>query len=656
MPEPEALGNAPRNEVAAAETPPPSSLFMLAIGVVAVAALYLARDVLLPIVLAVLLSFVLAPFVSLLRRWRLGRAPSVVVAMLVALGVLASLAGIIGLQVAQLASDLPRYEQTIRMKASALRDGVLGRVSGMVKHLGREIDRATDGKPEATSHDSAPAEAEPKPLPVEVHEPEPSPAELARQFIGPIVHPLAMAFITFIVAVFILMQREDLRDRMIRLFGARDLHRTTAAMDDAARRLSRYFLLQLAMNTGFGLWTALGLWLIGLPSPLLWGVVAAVMRFVPYIGSFIAGALPVALAAAVDPGWTMVLLTLGFFLVSEPLMGHVVEPLVYGQSTGLSPFAVVVAAIFWTWLWGPIGLLISTPLTLCLVVLGRHIERLEFLDVIFGDRPALSPAENFYQRILAGDPDEALEQAEVLLKERSLSSYYDEVVVKGLQLASKDAARGVLTESQSERLCTAVRDLVQELSSHPDVDPHPDAAEPSVAGAPIAEKAVPKDPPVEGNAPELAELPEEWRGEAAVLCIAGRGALGEAIASMLAQLLRKRGLGARVVPHEAVSRSNILNLDVSGVAMVCVLYAEIAGSPAHLRYLVRRLRQRLPEAPILVGLWPEGDVILTDKELQSAVGADHLVSSLRDAVAACLKEAREAARSVQQALVEQAAE
>ena len=310
-----------------------------------------------------------------------------------------------------------------------------------------------------------------------------------------------MLGITFVVLIFILLQREDLRDRMIRLFGSSDLHRTTAAMDDAARRLSRFYLTQLALNAAFGVWTSAGLWIIGVPSPVLWGILTALLRFVPYVGSFIAALLPIGLAAAVDPGWSMMLWTAALFIVSEPFMGHVVEPLVYGKSTGLSPFSVVVSAIFWTWLWGPIGLLIATPLTLCLVVLGRHVERLEFFDVLLGDRPALSPAENFYQRMLAGDPDEALEHAEQLLKERSLSSYYDEVALKGLQLAANDAARDVLAPAQIERIKEAIKGLVHDLGSVPDAEPPKEEEEAEPVAAPLAEKALAKEPPVEEPAP-----------------------------------------------------------------------------------------------------------------------------------------------------------
>src|SRR5215211_3885950 len=416
----------------------------LAVAAVVLAALYVGREVLLPVVLSVLLAFVIAPLVDLLRRLRIGRIPAVIAAVLVALGIVLSLGGIIGLQLTGLASDLPRYQSTVSAKISSLREGALGRLPDLMKNVGRQIERAAKDPPPTTTPADAPRD--PQPLPVEVHQPDATPIELARSVLLPLLGPLATIGIVFVVLVFILLQREDLRDRMIRLVGSDDLHRATAAMDDAARRLSRYFLTQLGLNAVFGVAIALGLWAIGVPSPLLWGIFAALMRFVPYIGSFVAGALPVALAAAVDPtGWSMAVMTLALFVVTEPLWGHVIEPVVYGQNTGLSPFAVVLSAIVWTWLWGPVGLIIATPLTLCLVVLGRHVERLEFFDVLLGDRPALTPAENLYQRMLAGDPDEALESAELLLKERSLTSYYDEVALRGLQLAANDATRGVLT-------------------------------------------------------------------------------------------------------------------------------------------------------------------------------------------------------------------
>ncbi|SCY55734.1 AI-2E family transporter [Microvirga guangxiensis] len=643
MPSPLTPAPPPETEIQPPGVPGLSGLLTLAVGVVVLAGLYVGREVFLPVVLAILLAFVLAPFVDVMRRWHLGRVPAVIIAVLLALGIIVSLGGLIGFQVAGLASDMPRYQTTIETKVGTIREGALGKLPSLLRDFGRRFDQAVAEKPseEAAPPASAvaepPAPEEPKPLPVEVHEPEPTPAQVARNFLLPLLEPLATMGIVFVVLIFILMQREDLRDRMIRLFGSSDLHRTTAAMDDAARRLSRYFLTQLALNASFGLVAGIGLWAIGVPSPALWGVFAALMRFVPYIGSFLAAAPPILLAAAVDPGWSMALMAFALFAIGEPLMGHVVEPIVYGQSTGLSPFAVVISAIFWTWIWGPVGLLIATPLTLCLVVLGRHVERLEFLDVLLGDRPALTPAENLYQRMLAGDPDEALDSAEVLLKERSLTSYYDEVALKGLQLAANDATRGVLTHRQLDQVRDVIKALVADLGSHDDVEPPPHETKDDPVAPPKSEKPDIKEPAVVGEMPHEDKISEAWRTDGAVMCIAGRGPLDEAASEMLAQLLNKHGLGSRLVPHEAVSRSAIFNLDMSGVQMICISYLEISGTPAHLRYLLRRLRKQAPKAPIVVGLWPAEDAVLKSETMRSTLGADYYVSSMRDAVVQCLK-------------------
>jgi predicted PurR-regulated permease PerM len=238
---------------------------------------------------------------------------------------------------------------------------------------------------------NSPPGQEARPIPVEVRQPPPTALENIGTLISPLLRPLTTTGITAIFVIFILLQREDLRNRFIKLAGGHDLQKTTVALDDAATRLSRLFLIQLAVNTVFGVVIGAGLWIIGIPSPVLWGILAAILRFVPYIGAVIAAVFPLALAAAVNPGWSMLLAAAVLFLVVEPVVGHVIEPLVYGHSTGLSPVAVVASATFWTALWGPIGLVLATPLTVCLVVLGRHVERFEFLDVMFGDRPALSP-------------------------------------------------------------------------------------------------------------------------------------------------------------------------------------------------------------------------------------------------------------------------
>ncbi len=628
-------------------SPHAASALALQVGVVTIAALYFAKEVLIPVTLAILLSFILAPLVALLRRVHLGRA--VLLAVVVALGVIGGLGSVIGSQVAQLATNIPQYAATIEKKVEAVRTYTVGRLSS----LNASISQATP--PLASAGQVTPPAAvtplpgatlgtpvQAGPAPAQASE---SPFALAERYLSPVLSPLATTGIVLVVAIFTLLQEEDLRDRLIRLFGSTDLHRTTVAMDDAARRLSKYFLTQLAINATFGVVIGVGLYFIGVPNPVLWGMLSALLRFVPYIGAFISAGLPIALAAAVDPGWSMVIWTAALYLVVELLVSQVVEPLLYGHSTGLSPFAVVVSAIFWSWLWGPVGLILSMPLTLCLVVLGRHVERLEFLDVMLGDRPALTPVESFYQRILAGDADEAQDQAEVILKDRSLSSYYDEVALKGLQLAGNDAQRGVLGEAQLERVKNTVKGLVAELASHDDREPAPEKADDGAAARPLDERDMPKAPPPSDAAASIGELAPTWQSGMPVLCLAGMGPLDEAASSMLAQLLGKHGLNARVTPYQAASREEIGRLDVTGIAMVCISYLDITGSPSHLRYLMQRLHRRLPGVPILVGLWPSEDDALKSDRARAVIGADYYSTSLREAVDSCVEAARKAAEA-----------
>jgi predicted PurR-regulated permease PerM len=646
-PPPPPLGRA---AVPAAERISNASLAPLAIGVVVVAALYLARDVLIPITIAVLLSFVLAPLAAILRRLKIGRAAATLTAVILAFGVIFAVAAALGTQVAELTDDLPRYQATIREKIDTARAVTIERMSDVLRGLGRELREAPAAQKPVSPTEAASAASprERPPLPVEVRERPPSPFDLAEQFVGPVLGPLATVGIILVVTVFILMQREDLRDRLIRLFGSSDLHRTTAAMDDAARRLSKYFLAQLGLNTLFGVIAAVGLSFIGVPSFALWGILAALMRFVPYVGAAISSLPPLLLAAAVDPGWSMMVWTLVLFFTVDIIIGQAVEPIVYGHSTGLSPVAVVVAAIFWTWLWGPVGLLLSTPMTLCLVVLGRHIDQLEFIDVLLGDRPALTPAQNCYQRLLAGDSDEIVAYAEALLRERSLSSYYDEVVLEGLRLAAADATRGVLTRPQIELINETVAELLEDLDDYPDVDhPGQDETDDGPAGKPAAERDMPREPAVALAAPPPEERGDTWRGARPVLCIAGRGPLDESAARMAAQLLGKHGIGARILPHAATSALRLGDLPVEGVAAAGIFCVGLSGSPAHIRYLSRRLRSRLPAALLLAGFWREEAAMAEPAHGMEAI--DIRLVSLRQLIADCVEAASQAGEPAAQA-------
>ncbi len=636
MANPQTVLPLPRARVPAAETPNPGGLLGLAVGVVVIAALYLGQQVLVPITLSVLLSFVLAPLVRTLRRIGLPKVPSVLLSVTVAFALILMLGALIGTQVAGLAENASSYQATIETKVASVQDFAASRADRVIADLSRVAGRNVGGPspaPGAAGHARGGSRA----MPVTIENGAPSPLALLHRFLGPVLAPFETFGIVIVVAVFVLLQQEDLRDRVIRLFGSSDLHRTTLAIDDAARRLSRYFLSQLAVNASFGVVVGIGLTIIGVPSPILWGVVGMLLRFVPYVGSFIAGLLPAMLAAAVEPGWAMALETVALFVVVEAIVGQAVEPMVYGHSTGLSPAAVIIVAIFWSWIWGPIGLILSTPITLCLVVLGRHVKRLEFLDVLLGDRPALTPIEGFYQRMLAGDTDEVLEQAEALLRARALSSYYDDVALKALQLAASDHARGTLPEERLSVIREAVAELVSDLDGHDDDDPPPSGRpDDGVAGLDRPERRVGQEQAPNGGAVRPEDRAPVWRGETPVLCVSGRGPLDEAAALMLAQLMRKHGIGARVIDHAGVSRAALPAIPRAGVAMVCVSYLEITGKQTHLRYLLRRLRGHFPDATFVIGLWPADDPLLADEDLRGMTGADLSVSSLREAVNAAL--------------------
>lgn len=613
------------------------------LAVIIVATLYFGREIIIPIALAVLLSFVLAPLVGLLQRVRVPRGLAVVSVVIMAFAVIFAMGSLLASQLTQLARDLPRYQTTISEKIQSFRDttagrGTLERASGMLKDLSKELDKPKDAASVLGAGANSKAAVPPTPVPVEVRQPDPGALESLQSLISPLLHPLATTGIIIIFVIFILLQREDLRNRLIRLAGSHDLQRTTAALDDAAARLSRLFLIQLLLNGTFGVIIGLGLWLIGVPSAILWGILAAVLRFVPYIGAAIAAAFPLALAVAVDPTWSMLLWTLALFLIVEPIVGHVIEPMVYGHSTGLSPVAVVASATFWTALWGPIGLVLATPLTVCLVVLGRHVERLEFLDVMFGDRPALSPPEIFYQRMLAGDPTEASDKAEEFLKERSLTSYYDEVALKGLQLAQADAERGALDEQRLTKIRDAVSEFANNISDQED-RPLPKVTSTTDAEATSAVETVAEDAPYE-NLPVLKneDLPIEWQGGHPVLCVAGRSLLDEAAAIMLAQLSTAHGLAARVEAAEALSTANIFRLETAGLAIVCLVYLD-ASSPAHMRYNVRRLRRKLPRATIILGCWMRDMEPAALERLRDGAKADLAASSVGEALKLCIEAA-----------------
>lgn len=582
------------------------------LAAIIVGVIYFGQPILMPAALAILLAFALAPLVARLRAIGLWRVPSVVVTVLFAFLVIGALVSYIATELAQLAVALPRYETNLAHKIDAIRTTAEGNslyasASAVLQRLDNDLSKSA--KPAGAPGTNA--QAAPQPMVVEVRNPETSPLHIVEGIVGPLLEPLATTGIVIIFVVFILLQKEDLRDRFIRLAGARDLRRTTVALDDGASRLSRYLLAQMTINASFGVVIGAGLWLIGIPNAGLWGLIGMMFRFVPYVGVPVAAAIPVALAFAIDPNWTKMVLTVGLYVAIEPVLGQVVEPIVYGRSIGLSATAIVVAATFWTWVWGPAGLLLSTPLTMCLVVLGRHVDQLRFLDVLLGDRPPLAAEESLYLRILGGDPDEAAQQAEAYLENHSLSTYYDEVVVKALVLAQTDARHGTLDRERRHTIHVAIEGLVQNLSEHGD-DTSAHA------------------PPHAHTASSRETQREEW-GEDAVLCVAGPSPLDDMAALLLSDLLKKHAIDTRVVPHAEVLPTSIEKLDGTGVRFIAVCYLEPANF-TNARYLVRRLRRRFPSARVLLGFWGLEADDTRYLDAIEATGCEVIAASLREAV------------------------
>jgi predicted PurR-regulated permease PerM len=564
----------PRPVAAKPDTLTPKFMAVV-ISAAVVTGLYFGRPVLLPLALAVLISFALAPLVGLLKRLQLGHVVSVLISLLLAVVVMSSLAAFMGSQLANLAADLPRYQTNLAQKihsvvGSAIHNDTITRLNQTVENLAEQITGGNKAEQEGAS--SEPNQI--KPIPVVIARTSLAPWSVAQTVLGPLLEPLGLIILVLVFVGFILLQKDDLRDRFVRLAGSGDMQRTTVALEEAASRLSRYLFLQTFINTCFGLVIGSGLWLIGIPNAGLWGLMSMLLRFVPYVGVPLAFLFPFALALAVDPGWSKMVWTLALYGGVEAIVGQAIEPFLYGRSMGLSAVAVVVAAVFWTWLWGPVGLLLSTPLTMCFVVFSRHVESLKFLDVMLGDQPALRFEESLYLRMLAEDPDEAANEAEDFLRANSLSAYYDEVAARALMLAQTDVNRGVLDPLRQSRIRDAIKGLIVNLADRED------------------------------QAALGADLPQSWRQAKLepVLCVAGRGPLDEAAALLLVDMLGKYGVAARVVSSDETSATNIRALSCEGVQLTCVSYLE-PGTFKNARYQVRRLRKRMPGVPVMALFW-----------------------------------------------------
>jgi predicted PurR-regulated permease PerM len=569
------------NNSAAAST---SSTFIAV--AVAIAMLYFGRQILIPIALAVVLSFVLTPFVSLLEKCRIGRFPSV----LLVLALCFSLLGVVGWagagQLFDITVHLRDYKANIEGKIHALHsssNGPLSQATSSVQELNKELA-------------TAPAVHSTKPVPVQITAPPTSLVQDARNFIGPLAGSLEIAVIVVVFTAFMLCKREDLRNRLIRLAGHGQLNRMTQALDDASHRLSRYLLLQFLVNAGFGMVFGAGLYFIGVPNALLWGTLATLLRFVPYIGTLIATAGPVALALAVFPGWHQAWMTLGVFAILELVVANAIEPLLYASHTGISSLAILVAAVFWATLWGPVGLILSTPLTVCLLLLGRYVPQLKFLEVALGDEPVLRPEEKFYQRLLAMDQLEARTIAEGNLEDKRLDRLYDSVLIPALRLAEEDRHRDSLEDHTSEFIFQSTRELIEDFG----------------------ERIIRRDstqPEVTGVGPRI-------------ICLAASDEADELAAIMLVQLLQLAGSTtsylATGTPDQLLEQ--VAQRDCQ-VACVSALPPVTSG---HARALCKQLRAKFPQLTIILGLWqPPGE------DTKSEVGqtcANVVCTTLTDAV------------------------
>jgi predicted PurR-regulated permease PerM len=582
-------------------------LTFLTAGLV-IAALYFGREVLVPLALAVLLSFLLAPAVHWLRHLRAGRVTAVALTVLVAFQIVVGFGAVVVEEMSLLGPALPEYRHNIESKLRALPKAIpLDRVAAALHQVTAELKRSQKPRPAPASSPSgtgAPMAEQAKPLPVEIEPAELTPLQIAQSVIGPLLQPLGTAGLILVLLVFILLEREDLRDRVLRLAGVGDLHRTTEAMNEAAQRVSRYLLSQLSVNAVEGILIGVGLAIIGIPNAALWGILATLLRFIPYLGIVIAACFPLALAVAVDPGWSLLAWTGLLFVATELVVANVVEPWLYAGSTGLSSLAVIIAAVFWTWLWGPIGLLLSTPLTACLLVLGRHVPQLRFLDVMLGSEPVLTPDETFYQRLLAGDPEEATEQAEEFAKERSLDEFAEEVAIPVLARAQADSDSGVLPAERRAMLKEGFATILENL---------------------FEDAVVEADPASEGG----VGRPENGF----IVCMAGRNELDEAAAMLLASLLRGRGHAAYVFAADSPAALGDRRVALRDAAIVCLSLIS-TGSAARARHVVRRARRRAPRARVVLGLWGHDRGAAPSEDARAATSADATATTLAEAIAA----------------------
>lgn len=545
--------------------------------------LYFAREVLIPLTLAALLTFVLAPLVSRLERW-LGRVLAVLLVISLILAAGASAGWVLTRQLANLATKLPDYKQNIQTKLRALKTGGGGRFVGFwetVEELKKDLPGASPDKPGIADPIVPVVKSV---LPIAGNEIAPTnPFQIVRVIIAPLLGPLGTTALVLLLVIFMLLKREDLRNRFIRLIGQGRISATTSAMVEAGARVTRYLLTLLLLNLVYGISIGLGLYFIGVPNAILWGVTAGILRFIPYIGPWIGATFPILLSLAISPGWTMPLLTTGLFVGLELLNNNVLEPWIYGSNTGVAPVALIFSAVCWTWLWGPTGLVLATPMTVCLVVMGRHIPRLSFLSILLSNEEALTPAQDCYYRLLTIGEHDEMGLVDSYLKSNSLTELYDSVIIPVIRSADNDHQLEFLDDAQHALVLQSLRDILEELGTRKiPGEINPDKAKSTIATSPSF----------------------------SVFCLPARAERDELAGEMLKHLLLQQGFEAQSAPSQ-LSVSELIGLvEKAGADVVCI--SVVAPSKIlHARFLCLKLRAHLPRQRIVVGLWG-GTENLTD--------------------------------------------
>ena len=633
-----------------------------AVGIVAtgtiLAILYFARDVLVPITLAVILSLLISPLVRALRRAGLGQTSSVLVAVLALSVSFASVAFMAGVQLARMAASLPQYEHTIRHKLATLNAMTVGRLHTLSDEtrrlVGEHIEQDLTAPEPVVPLPVVPLPVAPTPIAPTLIEPAPAavapaatvslqtpgypdnPLQVIEKVLASVWVPLETTGIMLVVLVFVLLEHEAMRDRFIRIAGGTDVRATTLALNDASERLSRFFVSQFTVNFGLGIALWVGLAIIGLPHAVLWASLAAALRFVPYVGVWIAAFFSVLLGAAVDPGWTLAIATLTLFIIVELIASQLVEPELYGHTTGMSPLSVVVAAIFWSWLWGPVGLIVSTPLTLCLVVAGRHIKALSLLDILLGDTRALSMSQRFYQRALSADSDEIIASARAFLKDNSFAAYCDLVLMPALHLAFLDVSSGAISREQQLKvrntIVAVIAALGGETRSLPRRRSRVSVLDESSAGRQLRQ--------------QREQLTGRWQGPLAVppssvmLCV-GLGSIPDDLATeLLVRILRDQKLDARHLSVDDLQQLPPPEAAPGSVSMVYLVSAFPSSERLRAESTAAEIRRRFPGA-FLVTVFLPGLLLQAGPAADTIRSADKAAGSFSEALQICLDWLRE---------------